>query len=303
MKIYIYYIIGAFLLLQSCRDKEKNIYAETPFRRAQNRILELRNELVNAEDGWLMTYFPDVDTLKFSDPTKNIKTWDNAIYFLSREFGKGGYQFYMKFNDKGKVEMLSDSDYNNSNVIKTSDFEVKQSTYTQLSFTTQNYIHQLLKSDFLFWKKDEDGRLIFRTNNYVEEGREYIVLTKVHLENHKPEELMYETYRQKFTFERLYNPQLTIKDSEDGIQFKSNLQTRKLSTEERYTVFVKNWQPNLYNSSYYSGLGSGYMPTEKGLLFYPGIKLKDGVVFREFIKVGNVYKASVGGYTAEITTN
>ncbi|WKS95686.1 DUF4302 domain-containing protein [Riemerella columbina] len=300
MKIYISYILGLVLMLQSCRDKDQFTFKESPSHRTQATINALRTDLVSATHGWLITYFPETDSLKFSDPVKNIKTSDYSVIFIDKKFGKGGYQFYAKFNNNGTVEMLSDYNYDSATNLKTSDFEIKQNTYTELSFVTYNYIHQLLKSDFLFWKKDSQGRLFFRTNNYIEQGKEYIVLSKREVAHPTPKEQMYQTFYQKLSFEQLNNPKLVIKNKAGDIEYESNIQTRKISPENRYTVFIKNWQPTLYKSSYYSALGSGYMPTENGLLFYPGIKLKDGVVFRNFIKNGNAYYASVEGYTAEI---
>lgn len=296
-------LLGFTAIFLSCRNKDSNIYSETPSKRIQGKIDELRQELVNTQDGWLLSYFPAIDSLKFSSPTKNIKTDDNAIVQLHTKFGEGGYNFYMKFNPKGTVEMLSDKDYNTVRATHISDFEVDQNTYTQLSFTTYNYIHQLLKSDFLFWKKDENGRLIFRTNQYLDKNKEYIVMTPLKLNNETISEKIYNIYYQRLLFERANNPILTIRDSDNNILFQSNFAFRQITKEKRYTVFVKNWQPKLYNSSYYSGLGSGYTSTESGLFFYPGIRLSDKVVFRTFNRDGSVYRATVDGYTAEIDTN
>ncbi|MCW0519418.1 DUF4302 domain-containing protein [Riemerella anatipestifer] len=301
MKNTIIVFVSLFLLVGACRDKDETIFKETPSQRTQEPIAALRNELVSAKEGWWFTYFPDVDSLRFSDPNKNIKTSDNAIVFLERQFGQGGYTFYMKFNEKGTVEMLSDTDYNAANTLKTSDFEVKQSSYTQLSFTTYNYIHQLNKSDFLFWKKDREGNLIFRTNRYLDTNREYLVMKKAILNGKQASDRMNLMYQNKINYERLYNPILTIKDSEGGVLFQSNLPYKKQDVKNRYQAFVKNWQPNLYNSSYYSGVASGYVATQEGLFFYPGIQLTDQTKFRVFTKEGEAYKSVVNGYEALIT--
>lgn len=303
MKNYTLLAISILLVLTHCRDRDQNIYTETPTQRTQGSIISLREELINAKDGWLFSYFPMVDSLKFSDLNKNIKNSDNAIFFLNREYEEGGYHFYMKFNDKGTVEMLSDQNYETATTPVTSDFEIKQNTYTQLSFTTYNYVHQLLKSDFLFWKKDTDGRLILRTNKYLDKNKEYVVMTPIRLkDNERPTDKMYQIFYQKFRFEKAENPVLIIKNPQGDTLFKSNHIARKISKEKRYTVFVKNWQPNFYISNYYSGLGSGYMPTETGLFFYPGIRLNENIVFRTFtLATPNTYTATQAGYTAEIT--
>ena len=85
---------------------------------------------------------------------------------------------------------------------------------------------------------------------------------------------------------------------------------RKVARYDRmqYELFLKNEQPNLTvhgfdGSTYYTGLGSGYLATENGLEFRPGFKFDEGVVFSEFTHTeGKKEWVSTSGiYTAYIT--
>lgn len=74
----------------------------------------------------------------------------------------------------------------------------------------------------------------------------------------------------------------------------------------RYTLFIKNEEPektisDIDNSQYYTALGSGYVPTEDGLMFYPGFNYLGIAKFSHFEKISDKeWKSEDGPYEAKI---
>lgn len=93
--------------------------------------------------------------------------------------------------------------------------------------------------------------------------------------------------------------------------FSKDLQShRKVARYDRmqYELFLKNEQPNRTvhgydGSTYYTGLGSGYIATESGIEFRPGFKFNEDVIFTEFVRSTDKkeWKSTSGIYTAYIT--
>lgn len=93
--------------------------------------------------------------------------------------------------------------------------------------------------------------------------------------------------------------------------FSQDLQShRKVARYDRmqYELFLKNEQPNRTvhgydGSTYYTGLGSGYIATESGIEFRPGFKFNEDVIFTEFVRSTDKkeWKSTSGIYTAYIT--
>ena len=81
--------------------------------------------------------------------------------------------------------MLSDKDENTLATSKKSQFEVNQNTQVELSFTTYNYLQELVndkfkgKNDFLYVRKDLRGNLLFKTNSSIEPARDFILFEKL----------------------------------------------------------------------------------------------------------------------------
>lgn len=75
------------------------------------------------------------------------------------------------------IEAVADYTEQSLQEVRQSEFEVSQNTFTQLSFTTYNYLYSLVNdrftgsSDFLYTGKDIDGNLIFKTSLYTEPAR------------------------------------------------------------------------------------------------------------------------------------
>ena len=172
----------------SCKDE--NIFDSSPSERSAKHISELRKELTDAPHGWCVTYFPRTDSLLFTNVNEQITQFE-----YRNKYGYGGHCFFMKFADDGTVETIADYDEQSGKNSRKSEFEVSQNTFTQLSFTTYNYLHSLVNdqfaasSDFLYTGKDADGNLVFRTASYIEPAREYMVFTKLKSENSWAEDM------------------------------------------------------------------------------------------------------------------
>lgn len=75
----------------------------------------------------------------------------------------------------------------------------------------------------------------------------------------------------------------------------------------QYEIFLRNEQPDrtvgdVDNSTYYTGLGSGYAATSDGLFFFPGLKYDDDVVFNRFVLTPGKkeWKSTCNNYEASI---
>ena len=98
--------------LQSCSNKEEEIFEESPSARLQALMDKTQATLVSSENGWVMDYFPDRDLsyggflyiLKFN------KQSVEAYCELSDDLSKGIESLYKLSNDDGAV--LSFDSYN-----------------------------------------------------------------------------------------------------------------------------------------------------------------------------------------------
>ena len=158
-KIYMYICLGLFAMT-GCDRMEENVFSETPDERLEQTLNEYDELLHSSPNGWL----------------------------LSIETGvKGGYRFWMNFNENKRVTMLSDLDYDLPTDIQTS-VQPKESSYMlkgllapSLIFDTYNYLHMLsdpekavngasangtgLEGDFEFSLiKADNGRIYLRGN-------------------------------------------------------------------------------------------------------------------------------------------
>lgn len=103
--------------LSSCsQDDDQSIFAESPAERIANKNSELNSLLLSQAQGYKAVYF-----------TKN------------NEFG--GFTYYMNFKADGTVTMTSD--FNAETALRTSDYEVRLGTTTELVFTTRNHIQKV----------------------------------------------------------------------------------------------------------------------------------------------------------------
>lgn len=294
-------ILILIVLCFSC--KEEAVFGLSPSERNANHINELRKELVNAPHGWSFTYFPRTDSLLYANVSE-LMTLPGGVFVNKSKYGYGGHCFLMKFSDNGIVETVADYDERSLTEIRRSEFEVGQNTFTQLSFTTYNYLHSLVNdrstgsSDFLYMGKDTYGNLLFKTSSYLEPAREYIVLTKLKNEESWREDIR-KSYDNKLFFERMKNPQLSIRKA-DRFYFRSDLpMDATLNTEagakqpqeivQRYHLFLAKdyFAPQGWLENKVKGLGSGYVGTTAGLTFRPGIRYSETYIFHDFRREGN----------------
>lgn len=284
----------------SCRNQEETLVS--PSEKTKESLQNLRKELIEAPLGWKVTYFPQTDSLLFSNKDEVLEK-DPAF---SQNFGFGGHYFIMNFQENGEVKMLWDQDKNTIKNSRKSEFEVRQNTYTQLSFTTPNYLHHLVNeryegsSDFLYYGKDFDGNLIFKTASYTEPAREFIRFEKIKKEENA-NEIIEKSFTNRTFFESMNNPHITIKKG-SKIYYKSDMPTKSyfLDSEinrakrmeyQRYYYFRFNKRPNLSNGGAIesNALGSGYVGTEKGISFRTGIRYTESYVFYDFERVGDTF--------------
>ncbi len=276
----------------------------SPSQRNANNIKQLREKLTKSKHGWRMVYFPKTDSLLFTNKSTILQKLGN----YQKLYGYGGHYFLLKFNENGTVKIRAD--YDDKTITKTeeSEFEVKQNTFTELSFTTYNYIHRLVNdkfggsSDFLYVGKDFKGDLIFKTSSYIDPAREYVLLQELKSEESWDDDIK-KAYENRKFFDEMKNPQLTIRKG-DRIYFRSDEVIKTDSPVESYQKFLKEivekryylFEFNTLDDPYFRknkpqtvGLGSGYVGTEKGLLFYTGIRYDKKFIFNNFERKGDKF--------------
>ena len=256
---------------------------------------ELVEELTEQPYGWKVTYFPNTDSLLFSDLNRKIGPYD----YDPVDMGYGGYFYTMEFSKEGSVKMRSDKNRLTYTRPQTSEYQVKQGMMTQLSFTTYNYIHELVNgqlmgsSDFFYKGKNIDHLPIYTTGKYIEPAREYVLFEPI---AHAEDTLLLEKAQaNRRFFEDMSNPQLSIRQG-DRVFFESNYPVKSAERAEamrnrRYAVFlfekVKNPTGDFPKEA--NALGSGYVGTDTGLTFYPGLRLNSKYIFNDFERVGDKF--------------
>ncbi|GIM61564.1 hypothetical protein CAPN008_16140 [Capnocytophaga canis] len=307
MKRYLFLIVLVGMI--SCKKEEPS--EVSPSDRNLQNIKALRKELTEAPYGWKVLYFPKTDSLLFANKDEIL---EKDPLFRER-YGYGGFYFLMKFDDKGTVQMRADYDSKSMVETKESEFEIKQNTFTQLSFTTFNYIHHLVNdrfsgnSDFMYAGRDFENNLVFKTASYIEPAREYVVFEKLKSpidwedKENQPETVLTTSYNNRKFFDRMKNPQVVIRKG-SRIFFQSDMFVRTNTgtpqynqflreiIEKRYYLFSFNKKPDLINpriAKESTGLGSGYVGTEQGLTFRTGLRYTEKYIFRDFERRGDKF--------------
>ncbi len=301
MKSLVYAVLA--LLFFACSDEE-HIFTQSPAERIKTHIKALEDELTQAPFGWKMVYFSRTDSLLFTTPKKVVKTIEASIERRVENEGFGGHYFVLKFQKGGKVSMQADYDEQSIENSRESNYRIEQNSNVQLSFTTHNYLHKLVNdkfrgvSDFLYVGKDSVQNLVFKTNQYIESAREYIVLEKL---KKAEDTLSYITkaYENRKFFENMKNPQLSIHRGSreyfhSDVYLKNNVHNtndRFLQAIEanRYYVFEYDVNPSeiLAKRKKSQFIGSGYVGTEKGLSFHAGLRYDKTIIFYDFVRKGD----------------
>lgn len=302
MKSYLVIFIICLVGLISC-DRHEDFGGESPSARNAKSIKKLRDELTSSPHGWQVMYFPKTDSLLFSNHEEILENQGS----LQGRLGYGGFMFKMNFSKNGTVEMLSDINQESVSTPKESAFEIRQNTYTQLSFTTFNYIHSLVNqkfegvSDFLYYGEDWEGNLIFKSGKTLSPAKEYIVFKKIKNADIANDLLSKSTENRQF-FEAMKNPQIIIRRGgrvffKSDVYMKSKAITNKPFIDEifnkRFYIFSvakkENLDPNIFVPVESSGLGSGYTGTYYGISFRAGIRYNKDLIFYDFEKQGNKF--------------
>lgn len=286
------------LMLVGC--SEDKVFDRSPSERSAESVSALRRELVSAPRGWRVSYFPKADPQLFASLGQSLVSGYRDYY------GVGGHTFYMKFDEAGTIEMLADQTSETALTLQTSEYEIKPNSYTTLSFTTYNYLHELVDdlfsgaSDFLYMGKDWQGKLLFKTPTYAESGREYILFEPIG-DGLTGQEAVERALAERQHYDQMQNPQLRIYRG-DRIFFRSDVLVKHpheifkpwLSAlpRRRYAAFVYDRNPEERIDDLI-GLGSGYAGTEQGLAFYPGLRYSRDYVFRDFERVGDGYRCEL----------
>lgn len=308
MKNFLYIFIVILCGFVSC--KKDDFSQKSPAERNLESIVSLKNELTQAPFGWKVIYFPKTDSLLFTNKDEVLE----KTPLFNERYGYGGHLFLMKFNENGSVKMLSDTNQESAVTEKESLFEIRQNTFTQLSFTTFNYIHNLVNehysgsSDFLFVGKDFQENLIFRTASHIEYAREYIIFEKLKSDDdwlsQTQKSVVQKSLENRQFFQQMKNPQISIKKG-SRVFFQSDViirvpnpipQYKKILDEhlyKRYYLFrftkKPNIDPNSRSPRESTGLGSGYVGTEYGLTFRTGIRYDKKNIFYDFQRVDDKF--------------
>lgn len=328
---------------------------------------DFRERLCQAENGWLVRYFPQVDNYLNTNITENIKTNYNSLYpeILSRRLGVGGYNLFVKFQPDGTLKMLTDIAFRQSEADRTemerktyyapefnlevteANYEIKVAEGLNLILTTPTMLDQLkgfdvnVESRFSPVRVEED-KIVLRTANYLGEGSEWIELTPLDFPMEEWKERMQRRIDRKERFRKrsfatgnqkarrpcvlqilltatgevVYQSTMdfgyTLMDDRMTYHYGHTRENgERVARYDRlqYELFYKNEQPEKTvegydGSTYYTALGSGYIATEEGIFFLPGLKFNEEVVFQEFVEKGSrEWEGVAGPYTARIKLN
>ena len=111
-------------LLVAC-DANHDAFDRSPAQRNAESIAALKAELISAEHGWRVLYFPRTDSLLFSNPSELIPQFG----FRGR-YGYGGDSFTMKFNPDNTMEMEADFTQQAATTPQQSEYRVGRNSLT-----------------------------------------------------------------------------------------------------------------------------------------------------------------------------
>ena len=286
-------------------SSDSGVFSDSASKRIQARQDSLQQVLTTAPNGWEAIYFPQTDSLLFSD----LKT-ELDIHKFPNQLGYGGFYFQLKFSPNGSLMMrgdyTDDSALENQNV----HYELGHNSMTRLSFSTGNYLTKLIgdkyqgELDFLFQGTDADGRLIFVSPRSIRPAKAYLILKRIG-ENQNDERLQQASKHRK-TFENMRNPRLKIQQgsrtyfsSDHIIKYSTRGELTSYGINQvaqRYALFTQvSRKANVPDGPPQGiiGLGSGYVGTPDGLTFLSGIRLDDKNIFRDFIFRNGVYECEL----------
>ena len=155
-----YCLVLAALLLAACSSKD-DVFDKSPSQRSSESITALESRTCECAYGWRVLYFPKTDAVVLQSVGTDLSTW------IQGHYGYGGDCFTMKFAADNTVEMWADfTDQTAAEAVK-SEYLIGRNSFTQLSFSTYNYIHRLVNdrfagaSDFFIWARMRMETLCF----------------------------------------------------------------------------------------------------------------------------------------------
>lgn len=120
MKKILIYSLFIVLGLSACEKEDKDTPLGTSDERLNEALVEYKDQLVNAENGWKATLFPS---------------------------GGAGYSFLFDFSQNDRVTMLSDINPTTSTESFESTYRLKAMQHPSLLFDTYSYLHILSDPD------------------------------------------------------------------------------------------------------------------------------------------------------------
>lgn len=291
----------ALIFLGACQPNNE-VFDQKPSERVRQSLKVFQEELTNAPYGWEVVYFPRVDSLKLTDPKRNILSRD----FQEGNLGYGGFAYAMRFDREGSVRILSDRSETEAREESIGSYRLEHTAATQLSFTSYTYLHSLVgdlfrgSADFLFLGKDYLGNLRLSSPLAHTPAQEYWSMKPFSSED---EFVSYASSSRsnRMHFESMDNPQIRIHRGDRDF-FRSDVPSKvKVSTNQkyleeivrkRYIVFRQVVVPADVRGEAPKeaiGLGSGYVGTGRGLAFQPGWRLNDNLWFTDFQRIGDRY--------------
>lgn len=120
MKKSILYLFLAAASFWSCENSDDSVFEKSADTRLNEALASYESQLAGAQYGW------------------------NAVIYPG---GGGSYGFYMKFDDKNRVSMLSDFSDESAVKVKESSYRLKAMQTPTLIFDTYGYIHVIADPD------------------------------------------------------------------------------------------------------------------------------------------------------------
>ncbi|WP_178989906.1 DUF4302 domain-containing protein [Winogradskyella schleiferi] len=268
--IYTHYWILSllFLFTFSCNDDiTEETFDSPPALRIQERVDELRQLLVS-QQGFKATYFTKDDE-------------------------RGGFTFYMQFNEDGSVRQTSDI-LNGDFDFQTSSYDVRYNVTTELVFTTRNHITEGTNPDavdpdgnpvqtgtgyagtnnFQYFSVDEDGVIYFR--DVRNRNTASLTLTPTNFTDFDAESLasVQQSYQRRLDFNDCSSGTFSFMEitSSTGTQgYNLNYNGSTLFAEPRFVGLDGSFDE----------FDLGILFTENSILVSPGIEV-DGELLEEF---------------------
>lgn len=124
-KIYYLFCLAVAVMAAACTHEEEDLFSKSSAERAGEAIVEVKDVLANATNGWVLEYYPQ------------------------SQMSYGGYNVLAKFDREGNVKMASDIAKPTESA--TSLYSVKQSGGVMLTFDTYNEIFHLFSDPAGHW--------------------------------------------------------------------------------------------------------------------------------------------------------